>query len=527
MTLKDPQRQHHPAPQNEHAPVSQYSPVPTPPPGQPTAHLTFRIGVVGALIAPVVFVAGVVTYFLIFQVIDLNALTASGMAGLLVAALFAKSYSRFWEAVISGVSSRSSVMLLLILLSVSLVAAMISQADVAGGFVWLAGQLGLGGGLFVVVTFVTACIISMATGSSFGAMFTAFPIFYPAGVLLGADPLLLAGAILSGGLFGDNLAPISDTTIVSASTQRYRRRDGVAEVGSVVRSRARYALLAAGIAGALFLVLGLIRSTDGAAASDLAAAGNPVSLVMVVPIIALLVVALWKRDIFLAATTGILAGIATGLLFGVLTPADIISVTEDGAAAGFLVTGVTNAMPLVGLCIVVFGIIGTLQAAGAFDRLVDLIGRSPRTRTPLGSELAIALGATVTTGLFAGANSPALLMFGPVADRIGAQAQLHPYRRANVMDCFTLGIGAIIPIGSIFLLISSQLTQGYGPGVPELSAIAIFTTSFYPLALTLVLLFAVFTGWGRRFEGENGAESKVPPAATAAPREDARAHEGA
>jgi Na+/H+ antiporter NhaC len=479
----------------------------------PAEGITFRIGFVGALIPPLVFLAGVILYFVVFGVFDMTALTASGIAGLLIAALFAKSYSRYWEWVIAGVTSRNAGTLLLILLAVSLIAAMITQTDVSGGFVWLAGQLGIGGGVFVSVTFVMVCLISMATGSSLGTMFTAFPIFYPAGVMLGADPVLLAGAILSGGLFGDNLAPISDSTIVSASTQRYRRRAGVAEVAGVVRSRARYALTAAGISAVLFLVLGLVLSGTGVA--DAVAGGeqgNALGLVMVVPIAALLVVAFWKRDIFLATTIGLISGIATALLFGLMTPADIMSVTDEGAPGGFLITGIAGMLPLVGLGIVVFGITGVLQGAGVFDRIVGLVGRSARARTPMGSELAIGLGAAVTTTVFAGINSPAMLLFGPVADRLGAAAQLHPYRRANVMDCFTLGIGAVIPIGSVFLLISSQLTSGYGEGVPEVSAVSIFTAAFYPFALTLIMLVAVITGWGRRFEGENGAEDRTQPA---------------
>ncbi|WP_329389820.1 Na+/H+ antiporter NhaC family protein [Streptomyces sp. NBC_01716] len=512
MSVEHPRRKRHPEP---HAPAPEpvatsrgdlnTSPI-------PEDRLRFRIGILGAFIAPAVFLAGVVAYFVIFGVFDMNALTASGLAGLLVAALFATSYSRFWDCVITGVSSRNSVTLLLILLSVSLVPAMITQTDVASGFVWLAGQIGIGGGEFVAVTFVMACTISMSTGTSLGTMFTAFPIFYPAGALLGADPLLLAGAVLSGALFGDNLAPISDSTIVSASTQRYRRREGVAEVGGVVRSRARYALVAAGVSGILFLVLGLLRSGDGVAASAVdGAQGDPLSLIMVVPIAALLVVAFWKRDIFLATTIGLLVGITTGLATGLLSPADVISANDDGTPGGFLVTGISDMLPLAGLGIVVFGIVGVFQGAGVFDLIVDLASRSDRADTPVRTELAIGLGAAATAAVCAGANSPSMLMFGPVADRLGARAQLHPYRRANVMDCFALGIGAVVPVASVFLLVSSQLTQGVGEGVPELSAVSIFTTAFYPLVLTVVMFLAVLTGWGRRFEGEGGAELREPP----------------
>src|SRR5690606_6786117 len=99
----------------------------------------------------------------------------------------------------------------------------IKVTDVSSGFVWLASTIGVGSATFTLFTFVAVCVISMSTGSSIGTMFTAFPIFYPAGVLIGADPTLLAGAIISGAVFGDNIAPISDTSIISASTQRSSR----------------------------------------------------------------------------------------------------------------------------------------------------------------------------------------------------------------------------------------------------------------------------------------------------------------
>ncbi|MDD9206022.1 Na+/H+ antiporter NhaC family protein, partial [Georgenia sp. 10Sc9-8] len=183
---------------------------------------------------------------------------------------------------------------------------------------------------------------------------------------------------------------------------------------------------------------------------------------------------------------------------------------EDGTPGGFVAAGVINIMPLIGLGLIIFSIIGILQGAGVFDRIVERAARSRMASTPRGAELVIGLGAALTAGVFAGVNGPSMLMFGPLADRIGAQAGLHPYRRANVMDCFTLGIGSVVPVVSSFLLIAGLLTQGYGDGIPELSPVSIFTTAFYPLVLTVVILIAVITGWGRRFEGLDGAVTTTP-----------------
>ena len=106
-----------------------------------------------------------------------------------------------------------------------------------------------------------------------------------------------------------------------------------------------------------------------------------------------------------------------------------------------------------------------------------------------------------------------MMMSGPVADRLCAAAGLHPYRRSNVMDCFTLGFGSIIPLVSSFLLISSQLTAGY-EGTAQVSPLTLFTVCFYPLALTAVILSAVLTGWGRRYEGPDGSAVTERPAVT-------------
>lgn len=473
--------------------------------------LEFRVGTFGAFIAPLCFLVGVFTYFVIFGVFDMNALTASGLAGLLIAALFAKPYARFWEAVISGVASRASVTLLMILLAVSLISELIAQTGVASGFIWLASEIGLNGGFFIPVIFLITCAISMSTGTSIGTLFTAFPIFYPSGVALGADPLLLAGAILSGALFGDNLAPISDSTVVSSSTQQYRTKQGTAEISGVVRSRAKYALTAAAISFVIYLFLGPLLS-GGGAGQNTAMTGDlsPMSLVMLGPVALLLVVAFWKRDIFLATTVGLISGIIVGLVFGVLEPGEIISKPSGEAdSAGFLISGVAGILPLLGLGIVVFAIIGVIRAAGVFDMIVEWTTRGERAKTARGAEAFIGLGAVVTGAVFAGVNGPCMMMFGPVADRIGAKANLHPYRRANIMDCFVLGLGCIVPVVSSFLLIASQLTQGL-ENAPSVAAPAIFITAIYPLVLTVVMVAAIVTGWGRRFEGPDGAESRTP-----------------
>lgn len=469
--------------------------------------LTFRIGMFGAFIAPIVFIISTIAFFVVFRAFEMNALTAAALAGLFIAAPFARGYENFWAAAARGVSSPTSVLLMLLLFSISLTSSLIKSTGISQGFIWLSLSVGVNGGLFIAITFAAVCAIAMATASSLGTMFTAFPIFYPASVVLGADPVLLAGAILSGALFGDNLAPISDSTVISSATQKYRTRKGTAEVPGVVGSRLKYSLTSAAIAFILFLVIGSLFSPGADALTGISAGDfSPQGLWMLIAVVALLGAAIITRNIFKAVTVGLVVGIIVGLATGMLSPSGIVGV-ENGAITGFLVGGVANIIPIIGLNVGIFAMLGVLESAGVLDRLVEIVVSSGWVTTPRRAELVIGGGTLVTATMFAGANGPSMLIFGPIADRIGAQVGLHPYRRANVMDCFALGLGSIVPVVSSFLFISSLLTVDQGDA-PALNPMSIFVGAFYPLVLTCVILIAVLTGWGRRFEGVDGAVEK-------------------
>ncbi|MDO8909223.1 MAG: Na+/H+ antiporter NhaC family protein [Pseudohongiella sp.] len=68
-----------------------------------------------------------------------------------------------------------------------------------------------------VMIFMVSCLISFATGSSWGTYAIMIPLSLPAAVAIGAPIEVCIGAILSGGLFGDHCSPISETTILAAT----------------------------------------------------------------------------------------------------------------------------------------------------------------------------------------------------------------------------------------------------------------------------------------------------------------------
>ena len=468
--------------------------------------LEFKGGWGMAFIPIVVFLFFCVLYFIVFKAFEMYALAMGAFVGLLVGAIFAKkgNYSTFWTSVYGGV--KESVPIGVLLFVIGIFSALVKSTNVSAGFVWLADNLGINGGLFTAFTFLAVCIISTATGSSIGTMFTCFPIFYPAGVLMGCNPAMLAGAIVSAAVFGDNLAPISDTTIISAATQEYTKKEGFADVGGCVTSRLRYSIVGGIISFFLFWLLGGGGTVGAGGADILAQHMDPKPLIMLIPVAIMLFVAIKTRDIYIASTVGIVVGAITALAFGLINFDSIISVA-DGAPKGFLTDGVSGMMGTVTLVMSVYGIMGVLNAAGALDKITGGILSSKLGRTVRGAEISMMLGICFTTLLFGGVTSASMATFGKVQNEIGKRAGLHPYRRSNLLDGFANSLPVVVPFLSAFVFIGALLTQGYDFVAP-LSITQISSGMIYCVVLFFVLLFSVITGWGRAFEGPNGEPVK-------------------
>lgn len=462
-----------------------------------------------AIIPVIIFLIGCVYLFIVAKAFDMVALGAAGFLGLILTAFFVKDWGKYWQYIIDGIASPMNGTLIMILFVVGIFTKLVAAAGVAEGFVWLGATLGVTGGVFTGFTFVTACVIASATGTSIGTIFGTIPILFPAGVLLGANPVMLAGAILSGAIFGDNLAPVSDTTIVSASTQWYTRKEGQADIGGVVATRFKYAIIAAAGALILYVIFGGNGSAAGVTGGSeiLQKYMRPQGLLMLIPVGVLLFISIKTKDIFKALIWGTLIGTVVGLAFGVFTFESVISI-KNGNVGGFVFNGVNNMVGTVTFCIALFGIIGLMDKVGLTDHIVQSLAKSKMAGTPRGTEIVLAAGVIINSILLGAATGPALIMFGPIGDRIGKTQKLHPYRRANLLDGFSNTLPIIQPL-SAFIFIMTAAIQGIMKDYTFITLPGPFQlmgATFHPMFLFVVLAFSVATGWSRSYEGEGGKE---------------------
>lgn len=104
-------------------------------------------------------------------------------------------------------------------------------------------------GLIPIGLFAASCLIAFATGTSWGTFGIMLPIAIAA---TSQEPALMGvtmSAVLGGGVFGDHCSPISDTTLVASLAAGSDHIDHV-------RTQLPYALAAAMVAAALYLVAG-------------------------------------------------------------------------------------------------------------------------------------------------------------------------------------------------------------------------------------------------------------------------------
>lgn len=460
-----------------------------------------------SLIPFVVFLIAV-GYLSAVKAISMGGMAAYGVAGLVIASLLAKNHGKYWDAAMKGMLDSSTGILAMIFLVVGIFSKIMAVGKLAGGFVWLSQMVGLEGSLFCAFTFFVGAMVGVSTGTSVGTIITMLPVFLPAGVLLGADPVFMVGAILSGAALGDNLAPISDTTIISASSQKYSLKEGTAEIGGVVASRMKYAAGAFVIAFILYLIFGGAGADAKGVQEMMDKYIFPKGLIMIIPPIVVIFIAVKGRSIFTALTGGIVSGIIVGLVSGIFTLSDVMTVA-DGKPKGIIVDGVTGTFENICLFMVVMAMYGVLKNSGVIEALVE--GLSKKAQSARSSEGVIAILTLLISLLTAGITTMVVAIVGPLADSIGKTHKLHPYRRANLVDGLSNTISYVIPWSAFLFLVLV-----FFPGIKEVypflelpGPIGFFFSVFYCWALLVILLIAVITGYGRIFEGPFGEAQKT------------------
>lgn len=474
-------------------------PIPLPEKGK---ELRMWGGPITTLIPAFVFV-GILIWLSVAERAALTAFWVGGWASIVVGLLLTRTPRRYAGAIIRGLTDETGAVIITAYLFAGVFGALLGGGGLVNGLLWLGLATGLGGAAFAVLAFCLSCIFAVGTGSSVGAALALIPVIYPAGVALGADPTWLALAILAGGAFGDNLAPISDTTLASAYTAK-------AVMADVVRSRLPIALIAAAVSAVCIIIFG--SSGKPATPNLVNVDAEPMGLIMLIPFLVVIILAMRRYHIVIALIWGSITCMVLGIVTGLLTFGDIFHIpNERGESSGIVETGILDITGAIVLVLFILGLAQVLAESGFMGTILEklTIHAANGVRS---AEFAIA-GITMLFTVPLGANAPAILLVGPTIGRpLGQQYKLAPARIANLMDCAANTVFYMLPWhNAVIVWYATIASVAARYGLEEVSITSAILNP-YAWVLIIVLVISILTGWNRKYAKEGDYEFDIADA---------------
>ncbi|MFC7027882.1 Na+/H+ antiporter NhaC family protein [Halomicroarcula sp. GCM10025324] len=460
---------------------------------------------------------------------DTTGLVAGMLLALIVGMFFVKGdWKTYANTIFEGMTQRVAATAIVAWLWAGMFSATIQAGGFVGGLVWAANAVDIGAALFPAATFVLAALLATGIGTGYGTTVAFTTLFFPAGILLGASPVLVFGAILSGAVFGDNLAPVSDTTIVSAVTQD-------SDIGGVVASRFKYAILPAIVALGAYIVAGSMMSgieVAGDAAAVFVASAEPAGLLHLVSMGVVIATAVRGRHIVEAISWGLVVAVAANLVFGLaslsemlvfraparssvaqslsgLPVVEVVDASASPGVGGSIYNGAQGFFPLIVLTLLIVAGARIMIRGGGFAALQDWLLDHVAT-TVTRAETTMVLG-TATVNAMITINTAAEIAIAPYVSTIGRRFNLNGYRRANILDANTSALGYIFPwAGGVLVGIAAM--QGLPDAYPWfeqsmlINPVAVVPFVFHGWLLLVTFLLAAWTGFGREYVSDRESE---------------------
>lgn len=206
--------------------------------------------------------------------------------------------------------------------------------------------------VFLLMTFLLNCVVSLLTGTSFGTAATMGVICATMGSAMNISPFLVGGAILSGAFFGDRCSPISTSALLVTELTHTNIFDNL-------RRLLKTALVPFLLTCFVYLFIGLVTPHSGTALDLAALFGQEIRLhwIALLPAALILILSLCRVKVKAAMLVSIAAAVLIGLFFqhrsiASLAWAALLGYRSQDPAAAALLDGGGAASMLNGIAIV-------------------------------------------------------------------------------------------------------------------------------------------------------------------------------
>ena len=310
----------------------------------------------------------------------------------------------------------------------------------------------LPGNLILPGIFLIGCLLSFSMVTSMGTVAALMPIAVDISNKTGINVCLLAGAVVGGAMFGDNLSFISDTTIAATRTQEVSMKD---------KFKANILMVLPAVI--INVILLAIQSSGDVSLGNI----GSFSFVNIIPYILVIALSLVGLNVVVVMIIGILSGVVIVCFNGGFTLIQSLTIIHDGAIG-------MEDMALI--AVMVGGMVELMKHFGGMDFLMNQLTKGAKSSR--GGELSIAALVSLldiaTTN-----NTISIIAAGPIARDIADNFHISRSRVASILDLFSSAFNGLLPYAGQLLVAG---------GLANVSPTAIMGYNWYSM---LMIVFGI------------------------------------
>lgn len=307
--------------------------------------------------------------------------------------------------------------------------------------------------------FLVAAFLATAMGTSMGTIAAIAPIALGFIESANIDASIVAGCLISGAIFGDNLSIISDTTIASTRSQGAQMKDKF-------RVNFKFAIPAALLCLGIYIFHGV--SIDHQSAQNIDVMGF-------LPYIVILVLALIGVNVFVVLVIGIILAATIGMLNNDYQLATWVSDINSGFS---------SMQDIFILSLFIGGLSELIKRQGGLSALTSAIDKLTRKISPRNNKRAAGIGIAslaFSCNFFTANNTVSIIVTGDTAKGLATDGKLSPAHSASLLDIFACINQGLLPYGAQALLLGATL---------KISPVDVVSHAYYPMILFVVASIA-------------------------------------
>ena len=325
--------------------------------------------------------------------------------------------------------------------------------------------------IFLPATLLLCSILSVMTGTSYGSAASAGLACMGIGISMGFPPGLVAGAVISGALFGDKMSPFSDTTNLAPAMAGSTLFGHIKAMFYTTLPAWVLCLIIYAILGSRYSTTGYDPTTVTEYMNGLAANFN-ISPLCLIPIILVIVLLLFKLPALPTILSGALIGAVMAMITQGATWLECFGAMKSGFSIDsgiFLVDKLLNRGGIAGMYNIMMIMIFAMGMGNALDKmgvLSNLIGKLTGRLNSVFKLVGMTMIVSYLTDAIGCTQSMSHVVTGKLMNPIYREKGVDPRVLSRTMeDAGTLG-GALIPWHTNAIYFAGTLGVLYSEYIP-------------------------------------------------------------